>query len=167
LIALISTPDSAQVGLGLDPDFAAAHQGMARILSDAGEESAADEHWRRGFAGHATIRRPYRGRGVGISLLMLVSARGGNIPSELWITQKHFELNVIYADFYDDAIALPQHSLVVNLIGDADACRPALERAQGIAARCASAPICTIRCCCAGRAFTPDAIFRMSRIAIA
>jgi glutathione synthase/RimK-type ligase-like ATP-grasp enzyme len=42
---------------------------------------------------------------------------------------------VIYADFFDDAIALPQHSLVVNLIGDADACRPALERAQGIAAR--------------------------------
>jgi hypothetical protein len=123
-----------EAALRIDTDFAAAHQGMARILSDAGEESAADAHWRLGFEGHATVTKPYRGHGVGIPLLMLVSTRGGNIPSELWITPKHFEVSAIYPEFYDTATPLPRHVLVVNLIGDADACGPALDCAQHLLA---------------------------------
>jgi len=123
-----------EAALAIDPHFAAAHQGMARILSDAGQEAAADAHWHRGFEGHATVTKPYRGRGVGIPLLMLVSTRGGNIPSELWITPKHFEVSAIYPEFYDTATPLPPHVLVVNVIGDADACEPALGRAQDLVA---------------------------------
>ena len=137
-------PDNAaphyQAALRIDPEFAEAHQGMARILSAAGEEAAAAEHWRKGFEGHAVVRKPYRGSGTAVPLLVLVSARSGNVPSQLWITHRHFAVTAIYAEFYDPATPLPPHALVVNLIGDADLCAQALQRAQDIVSR-SNAPL--------------------------
>jgi hypothetical protein len=132
-------PDNAalhyQAALHIDPDFAEAHQGMARILSAAGDEAAAEQHWRKGFEGHAVVNKPYRGSGTAVPLLVLVSARSGNVPTQLWITHRHFAVAAIYAEFYDPATPLPPHALVVNLIGDADICARALDRAQEIVAR--------------------------------
>ncbi len=99
-----------------------AHQGMARILSAAGDETAAEYHWRKGFEGHAVVTKPYRGRGTAVSLLVLVSARSGNVPAQLWITHRHFAVTAIYAEYFDPATPLPPHALVVNLIGDAVLC---------------------------------------------
>jgi hypothetical protein len=129
-----------RAALRIDPDFAEAHQGMARILSAAGDEAAAEQHWRRGFEGHAVVSKPYRGRGTAIPLLVLVSARSGNVPSQLWITHRHFAVSAIYAEFYDPATPLPPHALVVNLIGDADIGARALDLAHDIVAR-SSAPL--------------------------
>jgi TPR repeat len=129
-----------RAALRIDPDFPEAHQGMARILSAAGDETAAATHWRKGFEGHAMVSKPYRGSGTAVSLLVLVSARGGNVPSQLWITHRHFAVTAIYAEFYDAATPLPPHALLVNLIGDADLCARALDLAEGIVAR-SSAPI--------------------------
>ncbi len=129
-----------EAALRIDPDFPEAHQGMARILSSAGDEAAAARHWHRGFAGHAMVSKPYRGSGTGVPLLVLVSARGGNIPTQNWINHRHFAVTAIYAEFYEPATPLPPHALVVNLIGDADICAEALDRAQDIAAR-STAPV--------------------------
>jgi hypothetical protein len=71
---------------------------------------------------------------------VLVSARSGNVPSQLWITHRHFAVTAIYAEFYDPATPLPPHALVVNLIGDADLCTQALQRAQDIVSR-SNAPL--------------------------
>jgi hypothetical protein len=137
-------PDNAaphyQAALRIDPDLAEAHQGMARILSAAGDETAAEQHWRKGFEGHAVVSKPYRGSGTAVSLLLLVSARSGNVPTQLWITHRHFAVTAIYAEYLDPATPLPPHALVVNLIGDADICGQALNRAQDIVVR-SSAPL--------------------------
>jgi hypothetical protein len=129
-----------QAALRIDPDFPEAHQGMARILSAAGDEAQAARHWRKGFEGHAVVSRPYRGTGTAVPLLVLVSTRGGNVPTQLWITHRDFAVTAIYVEFYDPTLPLPPHSLVVNLIGDADICAQALDRAQDIAAR-STAPV--------------------------
>jgi tetratricopeptide (TPR) repeat protein len=72
-----------EAALAIDPDLPEAHQGMAWVLDELGQENAS-EHWQRGYSGHAVVSKPYRGIGIGAPLLMLVSARGGNIPTRCW-----------------------------------------------------------------------------------
>jgi hypothetical protein len=128
-----------RAALELDPLCAEAHQGLARVLTELGDP-AADVHLRRGFAGRAMIHQPYRGVGSGIPLLLLVSARGGNIRTQQWIDDRRFAIAAIYNEFYDPAMALPPHRLVVNAIGDAELCSAALARAEQLVAR-VSAPV--------------------------
>jgi hypothetical protein len=124
-----------QTALTIDPDLPEAHQGLARILSALDDEAAAAPHWQKGFVGHAVVSKPYRGAGVAVPLLVLVSARGGNVPMQHWINHRLFAVTVIYAEFYDPGIPLPPHALLVNLVGDADICAAALDRAEEVLAR--------------------------------
>jgi hypothetical protein len=126
-----------EAALAVDPDFPEAHQGMALVLNELGLEDA-DRHWRRGFSGHAVVSKPYRGTGTGVPLLMLVSARGGNIPTQLWISDRQFAVTAIYAEFHDSGLPLPPHALIVNAVGDADLCDAALACAEDIVARSAA-----------------------------
>jgi hypothetical protein len=126
-----------RTALAADPACAAAHQGLAQILAEH-DAIAAEAHAAQGFPGHAIITRPYRGTGQGISILLLVSARGGNIPARHWISDRQFEIHVLYAEYYDPAVPLPSHALVVNLIGDADLCERALVAAEAVVARSAA-----------------------------
>jgi Tfp pilus assembly protein PilF len=107
-----------------------AHQGLARALTELGDVAAAEPHWIRGFAGHAIVIKPYRGKGTGARLLLVVAARGGNIPTRHWIDDRHFAVTAVYADFHDLACALPPHDVAVNAIGDADLCDDALANAE-------------------------------------
>ena len=122
-----------EAALARDPGLREAHQGMAWVLGELGLDGV-EEHRRRGFTGRALVTQPYRGTGLGLPLILLVSARGGNIPTRLWIDDRHFTIHAIYADYYDPAEALPPHALIVNAIGDADLCGLALERAQVLTA---------------------------------
>ncbi len=128
-----------EAALALDPELHEAHQGMAWVLGELGLD-AADEHRRRGFTGRAKVTQPYRGTGRGVPIVLLVSARGGNIPTRLWIDDRRFTIHAIYADYYDPALPLPPHDLIMNAIGDADLCAPALECAEALVAR-STAPI--------------------------
>lgn len=126
-----------QAALDIDSEFPEAHQGMAWVLNELGLEGA-QLHWQKGFSGHSMVHRPYRGKGAAVPLLLLVSARGGNIPTELWINDRQFEVSAIYAEFYEPGMPLPPHALVVNAVGDADLCETALTRAEQILARSAA-----------------------------
>jgi hypothetical protein len=126
-----------EAALDIDADLPEAHQGLALVLTELGDE-AAEPHWQNGFAGHAIVTKPYRGTGLGIPLLLLVAARGGNIPTKHWIDDRHFDITAIHADFYDPGQPLPPHALVVNAIGDADLCAVALARADEVLARSAA-----------------------------
>jgi hypothetical protein len=123
--------------LSIDPDMHEAHQGMAWVLKEQHLEGA-EEHWRRGYSGRALITKPYRGSGVGVPLLLLVSARGGNIPTQLWIDDRRFTIHAVYAEFYDPDLPLPPHALVVNAVGDADLCDEALGCAEKLLAHSAA-----------------------------
>lgn len=122
-----------QIALDLDPLCPEAHQGLVRMLTELGEP-VTDLHWKLGFLGRGVINQPYRGTGSGIPLLLLVSARGGNVRTQQWIDDRRFAITAIYAEFYDRALPLPPHRLVVNAIGDADLCREALVRAEELMA---------------------------------
>jgi glutathione synthase/RimK-type ligase-like ATP-grasp enzyme len=128
-----------EAALAIDPDLHEAHQGMAWVLQELGLEDTG-QHWQRGYSGHAILSKPYRGTGVGSPLLMLVSARGGNIPTQLWLNDRLFAVSAIYTEFYDSGLALPPHALIVNTISDADLCDLALTRAEEIVAR-STAPV--------------------------
>jgi hypothetical protein len=128
------------MALVADPHFAEAHQGLARALTGLGEDAAAEQHWRLGFAGRAIVAQPYRGIMPAIPLLLLVSAKGGNIPTRLILDDKIFRVVALYAEFYDPMQPLPPHALVFNAIGDADFCTEALDRAEELLAR-TTAPV--------------------------
>ncbi|MGO8828725.1 MAG: tetratricopeptide repeat protein [Steroidobacteraceae bacterium] len=128
-----------QAALAIDPDLHEAHQGMAWALRELHLDGA-EEHWRRGFAGHALVSKPYRGTGIGPPLLLLVSARGGNIPTQLWIDDRHFTIHALYSEFYDPDLPLPPHALVMNAVGDADLCAAGLSAAEKLLAH-SSAPL--------------------------
>ena len=129
-----------EAALEADPDLAEAHQGLARVLSELGEAAAAEPHWQRGFAGRALVTRPYRGTGSAVRVLLLVSARGGNIPTQQILDDRIFAVSALYAEFFDLAQKLPAHALIFNAIGDADLCGEALAQAEEIMKR-STAPV--------------------------
>jgi hypothetical protein len=65
-------------------------------------------------------------------LLILSSAFGGNIPIKHLLDNRKFETTVILTEYFEAATPLPAHSLVVNLIGDADLCQTGLEIAENL-----------------------------------
>lgn len=133
-----------RAALDAAPEFPQAHQGLARILSARGEEAV--EHWRKGFLGHAIVRHPYRGVGVGLSALLLVSVKLGNMDTRRWITDQDFAITEIHVEFFDEKEELPDHALFVNAIGDADLCAQDLEKAC-VLASCSKAPIINAPLC--------------------
>jgi hypothetical protein len=128
-----------EAALAIDVHLHAAHQGMAWVLKDI-DRDAAERHLQAGFVGRALVTKPYRGAKVGIPLLLLVCARGGNIPTDLWINDRRFTIHALYPEFYDPRVALPHHALVVNAIGDADLCAAALAACQELLAH-SGAPV--------------------------
>lgn len=116
-----------ETALSLDPDHAGAHQALASILFDLGDSVGAAHHRKCGFENQPPLVLSYRGTGKPISLLLLVSAVGGNIPIRHLIDDRIFATTAIYADYWTKP--LPPHDLVFNAIGDADLCRPAVEAA--------------------------------------
>ncbi len=121
--------------LAAAPDFAPAHQGLARCLSALGEDGA-EPHWQAGYRGHAI--EPGRA-GAPVKLLLLAAARGGNLPCKSWIDPQIFTVTTVYLDFFEGT-ELPPHALVLNAIGDADICGAALARASRLLAN-NSAPV--------------------------
>ncbi|HTB89539.1 MAG TPA: hypothetical protein VK743_16365 [Steroidobacteraceae bacterium] len=120
-----------EAALAIDAHMHEAHEGMAWVLKDI-DPDAAERHLRMGFLGRALVTRPYRGAQIGIPLLLLVCARGGNIPTDLWINDRRFTIHALYPEFYDPSVPLPHHVLVVNAIGDADLCAQALSRCMDV-----------------------------------
>ncbi len=131
--ALCETGDLAQArehcerALALSPGYEAAHQALASILANTGDEELAAWHRRAAFKKQNVINLPYRGAGTPISLLLLVSAAGGNLPIRHLLDDQVFQTSVIYADYWNTEIPLPPHDLVFNTVGDADLCKDALE----------------------------------------
>ena len=126
--------------LAAEPDLAPAHQGLARVLTAMGQGERAQPHWTAGFARGWLAPQPYRGLGAGVPMLLLVSARGGNIPTRALLDDTVFAVTAVYAEHHDAAQPLPPHAAIFNAIGDADLCGEALAKAVEIVAR-SSAPV--------------------------
>ena len=124
-----------EAALVLDPDQREAHRGLAQLLSADGDEAAADRHRALAFRGRPLTALPYRGKGRPVPLLVLVSARDGNLAYETVIDDQVFEATVLVAEFDEPGLKLPPHRLILNAIGEADLCQAALEGAARVVAR--------------------------------
>ncbi len=123
-----------ETALRVDPAHREAHQGLAYVLAELGDEKGARSHRRQAFENRAVITMPYRGQGPPVSLLLLVSSVGGNIPTSNFLDDRIFQTLVIAPEFYDVSHPLPPHDVVFNAIGDADLCEQALSAAQSVVA---------------------------------
>jgi len=124
-----------EAALRIDPGHIHAHRGMANLLAAAGDAAAARRHRDKGFKDHFLTALPYRGEGAPISVLLLISAAGGNIPTNSILDDRQFLANVLVTEYADPRVPLPPHHLVFNSIGDADLCREGLEAASAVLKR--------------------------------
>jgi glutamate/tyrosine decarboxylase-like PLP-dependent enzyme len=129
-----------ETALRFDPGHTEAHQGLAYVLAELGDEEGALWHRRKAFEDRPVVALPYRGEGPPVTLLLLVSAVGGNIPTRHLLDDRVFRTFVIVPEFYDPKFPLPPHQVVFNAIGDADLAAPALAAAQAVVAR-TTAPV--------------------------
>ena len=113
--------------LQLNENFPEAHQGLASIYQRQGCWHKAALHRRLGFEDRAVSHLSCRAQGTPVPLLVLASARDGNIPWRLLIDRDVFDTTIVAVEYFDGA--LPVHRIVFNAIGDADLCRDELEKA--------------------------------------
>ena len=78
-------------------------------------------------------------------MLLLVAARGGNIPTQQWIDDRSFAITAVYCDFHDTDQPLPPElrapfDAILNAIGDADICGDALAGAERLLAQISANP---------------------------
>jgi glutamate/tyrosine decarboxylase-like PLP-dependent enzyme/glutathione synthase/RimK-type ligase-like ATP-grasp enzyme len=129
-----SAREHFEAALRFDASHAEAHQGLAYVLAELGDEEGAQWHRRKGFEDRPVTALPYRGDGPPVSLLLLVSSVGGNIPTRHLLDDRVFQTFVVVPEFYDAKVPLPPHQVVFNAIGDADLAAPALAAAQSLLA---------------------------------
>jgi Flp pilus assembly protein TadD len=123
------------------PDLAQAHQGFGDLLAELGEHEAASVHWRAGYKHHALNHWTYRGTAQPVRVLMPISVANGNIPARILLDDRLFAVTTLAMEFYVDATDLPAHDLILNAIGDADLCRPALRATEAMLASRVTAPV--------------------------
>ncbi len=124
-----------EAALRIDPDHIHAHRGMAYLLAEIGDAAGAGKHRDKAFKDHSLTTLPYRGSGPAIPVLLLVSAAGGNIPTDSILEDRYFQTTVLVTEYADPNLPLPTHAMVFNSIGDADLCRDGLEAACSVLAR--------------------------------
>jgi glutathione synthase/RimK-type ligase-like ATP-grasp enzyme len=133
LLLLSGEPEAArahfQAALRADPDHIHAHRGMGNLLAELGDLAGARRHRDKGFTHYFQTALPYRGEGAPISVLQLISAAGGNIPTSTLLDDRTFQTTVLVTEYADAKTPLPPHDLVFNSIGDADLCEEGLEAA--------------------------------------
>lgn len=126
---LAAARERYETALAINPQFAEAHQGLGNLLAELGEEDAAARHQRLGHWDHRATELPYRGESQPVSVLLLTSGRRGDVPIRHLLDDKVFRTFVVLPNVYDPDVALPEHQVVFNAIGDADLCAQALDRA--------------------------------------
>jgi glutamate/tyrosine decarboxylase-like PLP-dependent enzyme/glutathione synthase/RimK-type ligase-like ATP-grasp enzyme len=129
-----------QHALKVDPNNQQAHASLALLLAELGNAEQASWHRRAAFQGRCVVPVAYRGKQPPITVLELISARGGDAPLERYLLDRVFQTFRIVTDFYRDGITLPPHQLVINAIGDADVAADALAGAQSLVAQ-TTAPV--------------------------
>ncbi len=123
-----------ETALRIAPDHRLAHRGLAILALRSGAVETARQHAGAGGFDRVDVW-PYRGTSRPVSLLLVVSAVGPNVPIDRFIDDGVFQKWTLAAEFYDPEAALPDHDIVFHGIGEADRCGPALDAAASILSR--------------------------------
>jgi glutathione synthase/RimK-type ligase-like ATP-grasp enzyme len=116
------------------PDFVQARLGLAELYAQLDDGARAAEQLDAAFAEPKAWSFPYRGSAPPLKVLLLVSAFGGDMVTNLFFDDTVVQKSVLLADSVRGALELPPYHVLFNAIGDADRSRPSLERARAIAA---------------------------------
>jgi hypothetical protein len=116
--------------LACAPGCAAAHQGLGNVYADLGDAAQAAWHRHLGWQDHVFAPWRYRGSGKPRRVLLLTSVAGGNIPVRAFLDDRIFAVTAVAMEYFTPGMALPPHDLVLNAIGDADACADAIRAAK-------------------------------------
>jgi tetratricopeptide (TPR) repeat protein len=116
--------------LALDSECAEAHQGMAYVLDKLGEHGLAAYHRDLGYRRNPIVHIPYRGDGRATMVLLLLSALGGNVRTDEFLSDRRFFVTKLFTEYYDEQTPLPFCAFVFNAIGDAELCATALAGAR-------------------------------------
>ena len=127
--------------LAIKPEFLHAHLGLAKIYTAREDAELAERHFDRAFVEPKAWSYPYRGAAPPLQVLLLVSAFGGDMITNLFFDDAVVQKGVLLADSVRGAIDLPPYHVLFNAIGDADRSRSSLERAAAIAAASTAAVI--------------------------
>jgi glutathione synthase/RimK-type ligase-like ATP-grasp enzyme len=120
--------------LRVQPDFLHAHLGLAAAYERSGEAARAQHHLDRAYAEPKAWSLPYRGTAPPLRVLLLVSAFGGDLVTNLFFDDTVVQKGVVLADSVRGDIVLPFYHVLFNAIADADRSGSSLERAVAIAA---------------------------------
>jgi hypothetical protein len=75
---------------------------------------------------------PYAGTEPPLRVLLLVSARGGDIVTHPFLDDRIMQTTMFVPEGFQSGMALPAHDVIFNSIGDADRARKALERVRAL-----------------------------------
>ena len=120
--------------LASKPDLLHAHLGLAKLYTERDDLVRAQQHLDRAYAEPKAWSYPYRGSGRPLQVLLLVSALGGDMVTNLFFDDEVVQKAVLLADSVRGGLTLAPYHVLFNAIGDADRARSSLERAVAIAA---------------------------------
>ncbi len=123
-----------EAALALDADFFAAHHGLALLYEQTGDAVRAERHLERAFEKRVAWTLPYMGTAPPVRVLLLVSARGGDVVTHPFLDDRIVQTTMFVPEGFRAGMTLPPHDVVFNGIGDADRCRKSLERARDVLA---------------------------------
>ena len=130
--AAIDTYESA---LEIDPFELQIHLGLAQGYQRIGDDDAADRH-RRNAIKLAPIRTiPFRGTERPIRVLALLAIANANIDLEPLLPNDTYAITLAHVDAMSPEAELPEHDILFNAIGDADAAEKALAIAENVVSR--------------------------------
>jgi hypothetical protein len=118
--------------LSLDRDFFAAYHGLAMLYEEIGDYARAEQHLERAFEKRASWTLPYAGTAPPLRILLLVSARGGDIVTHPFLDDRIMQTTMFVPEGFRPGMTLPPHDVVFNGIGDADRCRKSLQRVRAM-----------------------------------
>jgi tetratricopeptide (TPR) repeat protein len=135
---IVSAEAQYKAALAYDPEFFAAHHGLALLYERLGDPVRAEAQLERAFATRVSWTLPYAGTGVPLRVLLLVSARGGDIVTHPFLDDRTMQTTLFVPEGFRSGMTLPPHDVVFNSIGDADRCRKSLERVRALLAASAA-----------------------------
>jgi tetratricopeptide (TPR) repeat protein len=116
-----------QIVLRATPDHVEAHKGLAYVLMYLREKEAAWEHRKKALQARPEPAPAWRGKEGTPRVLIFTSPCGGNSPITRIVSRTNLQACYIVPDFHDPSAPLPEHDLVINVVGDADQCGTSLE----------------------------------------
>ncbi len=131
VLALVAAmPEQLKMDPSIIAHLAHAHQGLALIYFEDGDQTKADIHHANGFCLEPLREFSYPLINSTKSILVLIGGRGGDIPWPTIVDQKYFTVDTLAVDYWSkvrqDLKSNKRYDLILNAIGDADSSKPSL-----------------------------------------